>query len=545
MAKGQQTVIITAGDSRYFEFLASCIESINAARPRSSYALAVMDVGCTAQQRGWLEAHVDVCCEPAWHFEFANRSELPGYLRGLLARPFLRDYFPGFETYVWIDADAWVQEWRAIELFCAGARMRRGLAVVPEIDRCSWRQYGGLPEYWQAVAGWYAAQFGPGVGDRLCSYPMLNAGVFGLDAAAPHWNEWRSAIARALQWRCGIMTDQLALNVIVYMQGLLEKTELLPATCNWTCHNGFPMWDEHQRRMVEPYLPRAPIGIVHLTTRDKSPIRPIRTTDNRQIPARVMFPAGPIGQPSAGLAPAQDAASGNLAAQCREAFERGVRFHQSGELVQARAELEQVLRINPRHEYALHLLGVERLQQGNPQEAIGLIDQAIAINAQVAAFHSNRCAALAAMRRHEEAVVACRRALQLEPNSIELRLQLSHVLTQAEHTAEAESLLRALVQQHPEHADAYKALGRILMRDAARFGEAATALRRSLECGPASASTWNELGYIYKNLGRSEESVEAFRAAVDLEPGHAGAFNNLSVALRSLGRLSEAAEASR
>jgi hypothetical protein len=100
--------------------------------------------------------------EPEWGFDFPGREQKPGFLRGLLARPFLREYFPEFEIYVWIDADAWLQDWYAVELFCEGACRRRGMAIVPEIDRGSQRQFGGLPVYWTPLAA---------LGGKYCTRP--------------------------------------------------------------------------------------------------------------------------------------------------------------------------------------------------------------------------------------------------------------------------------------------------------------------------------------------------------------------------------------
>ena len=45
--------------------------------------------------------------------------------------------------------------------------------------------------------------------------PMINAGVFALDAKAPHWAGWADLMSEALQ-RSTDMTDQVALNVLVY-----------------------------------------------------------------------------------------------------------------------------------------------------------------------------------------------------------------------------------------------------------------------------------------------------------------------------------------
>ena len=82
------------------------------------------------------------------------------------------------------------------------------------------------------------------------------------------------------------MTDQIALNVIVYTNNLFYRTELLPAWCNWTCHHGLPAWDPIQNSLVEPYLPHHPIGIVHLIhLKAKCDPARLATTDGKTIEA--------------------------------------------------------------------------------------------------------------------------------------------------------------------------------------------------------------------------------------------------------------------
>ena len=287
----RSTIVITSADQAYFSFAQGCLRSIRDNPLADTIALAFFDIGCTRQQRSWIDRHVDSVIEPNWHFGLESSKGLPGYLRGVLARPFLREYFAGFETYVWLDADAWLQDWQAFGCLIQGAASRKGIAIVPEIDRGSLRQYGGLPEYWKLAYRWYAGFFGEETAGRLCSYPMLNAGVFGLHCDAPHWQAWEQALTFALRSsKCTMMTDQLALNYVVYQQGLFADTELLPAWCNWTCHNGLPTWDEQRQLLVEPYVPHTPIGICHLTTRNKNPLQQLRTIDGQPIQVRITYP---------------------------------------------------------------------------------------------------------------------------------------------------------------------------------------------------------------------------------------------------------------
>jgi len=293
-----QCIIVTAADSAFFELAQGCIQSIRAQANGTQVTLAFLDLGCTNEQIAALRSQVDHIRRPDWEYSFPGRERVPSYLRGLLARPFLRRYFPGNDVYLWIDADAWVQDWRAVELLQNGACRGPGLAIIPEVDRGSMTQYGGLPRYWDQAYIWYEQGHGREIASKLHSFPMLNAGVFALHRDAPHWRIWEHELSNALNRSCSSITDQVALNVSVYARGLLDHTELLPAWCNWTCHYGLPKWDESRELFVEPYLPHTPIGILHLTVQ-KLEEAVVTTTSGSRISARLRYPAGPILSPAA------------------------------------------------------------------------------------------------------------------------------------------------------------------------------------------------------------------------------------------------------
>ncbi|WP_287129187.1 hypothetical protein [Candidatus Cyanaurora vandensis] len=257
-------MIVTGADAPFFGLVQGTIRSIRDKPQGRGVALGFLDLGCTPDQLAWLADWVDVIVQPEWRFPFPQQDQIPSYLKGSYARPHLPEYFPGYQTYLWIDADAWVQDWSAVALLAQGAKLR-GLAIVPQIDRGSTLQYGGMFYEWQITYDWYQADFGEQVAQQLWSYPMLNTGAIALHRDAPHWQVWADCLQMGLQRNASHLSEQLALNWAVYKHGLFKQTEMLPAWCNWTCHWGFPRWDPDRACLVEPYLPHTPIGIVHLT----------------------------------------------------------------------------------------------------------------------------------------------------------------------------------------------------------------------------------------------------------------------------------------
>ncbi|WP_199321251.1 TylF/MycF/NovP-related O-methyltransferase [Microcoleus sp. FACHB-831] len=282
----QSFIIITAADAKYFELVQGTILSIRQKPQGQNAIIGFFDLGCTPEQLQWLQGKVDSIKQADWDFNFPARNETPEYVKGLLVRPFLRQYFPNFDIYFWIDADAWVQNWTAVDLFIQGAS-HRGLAIVPEIDRGSLQQYGRLPQSWEWNYNVYKANFGEEIAEKVCNYPTLNAGVFALHKDAPHWQAWAQWLDRGLQAAGFVYTDQLALNLAVYCE-LFNKTEMLPAWCNWTCHYGLPAWNKKEGCLVEPYLPHTSIGILHLTVEKYDRVK-LRSTDKDEVEVNVRY----------------------------------------------------------------------------------------------------------------------------------------------------------------------------------------------------------------------------------------------------------------
>jgi len=287
-------IILTAADAEYFDLVRGTICSIRSHPEGKRAVMGFFDLGCTPEQLHWLGRQVDHIRHPDWEINFPIRDQVPQFLKGIWGKPFLPRYFSGYDTYVWVDADAWVQDWRAVELLLKGADLR-GMAIMPEVDRGSQIQYGGLFRYWNQAFAWYETAYGENVAQALWSHPMLNTGVFAIKADAPHWDQWIKCLEKAAQHLTNpadatVITEQLALNLAVYGKGLFEQTEMLPGWCNWTCHWGLPLWDKARNCLVEPYLPHTPIGILHLTVNKHDQVE-LLTIDREPIQMSLRYPS--------------------------------------------------------------------------------------------------------------------------------------------------------------------------------------------------------------------------------------------------------------
>jgi hypothetical protein len=253
-------LIASGSDSSYFPLLRDTVLSILA--HRRNVAIGILDFGLASDQRAWLADRVTHLVQPGWDLDFPDRERTPDTRKAQLSRPFLRRHFPGYATYLWIDADAWLQDWRAIELYVVAAGHDK-LAITAEIDR-SYKRHYKRPKAFGWTLSWkcYREAFGWRVADRLGRNPILNCGVFALRHDAPHWDAWARVIAQIAQRTRFFYIEQTALNYVIFGEGL--PVNLLPAYCNWMPGDATPAFDTAHGRFVEPYAPHEVIGIMHL-----------------------------------------------------------------------------------------------------------------------------------------------------------------------------------------------------------------------------------------------------------------------------------------
>jgi lipopolysaccharide biosynthesis glycosyltransferase len=263
-----KTIVITAADETFSPHLRRLIRSLLQWETPVFDAIGVLDVGLSNATIHRIQDHVDYFADPGWDLSCdpALCKSKP-YLRAKTARPFLPKYFPGFDIYVWLDADIWVQERHALQSFITAAQ-QGALGIVPQEDP----SYVHSPASVEWRSRRLAAYFHDEATTLLASHPYYNGGAFSLRADAPHWNSWAQHFAAGLKTFPTMVSDQTALNFAVWKDRL--PVHPLPASCNWCCHLARPIKDPASGKYCEPRPPHSPIGLVHMTASTKTIGRP-------------------------------------------------------------------------------------------------------------------------------------------------------------------------------------------------------------------------------------------------------------------------------
>jgi lipopolysaccharide biosynthesis glycosyltransferase len=265
-----KTIIVTASDEKYSPLLFSFLNSILRFNNVSD-AIGLLDLGLSDKTLNKVKGHVTTIIKPNWDVPVDDAIKLNRpHERAKLSRPFLVDYFPGYDLYLWLDADTWLQDGRIISWFYKAASTG-ALAIVPSEDRCF--QYTRKSLEWRKrhlfnYFGNEALEFYDLAINHYSRYSYYNSGAFCIRADAPHWNSWKKYFNHASENLIKGISDQAVLNYAIWKDNL--DVYHLPAICNWPCHFSIPVWSERLKKFCEPLIPHAPIGLMHLTGDSKN-----------------------------------------------------------------------------------------------------------------------------------------------------------------------------------------------------------------------------------------------------------------------------------
>jgi len=226
-------------------------------------------------------------------------------------------------------------------------------------------------------------------------------------------------------------------------------------------------------------------------------------------------------------------------ARVQAGFQQGLALHQQGRLAQAGESYRQVLKLQPEHHDALHMLGVVAYQTGNPLQAVELIGRAIALNPNNANAHSNHGLALQELMRPAEALESYDHALELKPDYAEAYSNRGNALKDLKRLDEALDRYDRALELKPDYAEACNNRG-FALQELKQFDEALDSYERAIELRPDYAEAYCNRGNVLQELERLDEALDSYDRAVALDPGNAEAHYNRGLALQALKRLEEA-----
>lgn len=183
-----------------------------------------------------------------------------------------------------------------------------------------------------------------------------------------------------------------------------------------------------------------------------------------------------------------------------EVLQLADRRRTEGALANAEGLCREVLKAQPTHAAALHLLGIVLHQKGDLDGAIDAMRGAVAADVGVALYHSNLGEMWRQAKRLDEAISEAGCALALEPRNVSVLNNLG-----------------------------------IARYDRDEYELAAECYQRAIEVAPTLPLSYNNLGNALLALGRAAEALPLYRRALALDPDYVEAHSNLAMALLTAG----------
>ena len=259
--------IVSLSDKNYFEMTVELINSIKRFEESKDISICILDAGLSDEQKLIIQKKATLK-KAIWDIEIPFYKKKHEWLKSQISRAFLPNYFPEFDRYLWIDADAWVNSWDCIDNYfnaCANNKLGITQSIGP-----GYKVLANVKWLFKKLAiinsQNYKHAVNSGVKEnearKLAFAPHLNIGVFSLKKNSSIWSIWQKNLKKVLLKGRIFGSEGLAINLSVYIDNI--ETEFLPLSHNWIVKNLLPIYDTKENMFKEPYIPNNKIGIIHL-----------------------------------------------------------------------------------------------------------------------------------------------------------------------------------------------------------------------------------------------------------------------------------------
>ena len=263
--------IVSGGDTKYFQLLKELAHSMRDKPEGKDINIVFLDGGLSKEDINYFK-NLDInVINPGWCNSLAERrARGRDFLKINIAKLYLDQLIPNTEIIIWVDADAWIQNFDFINLYDLVARKKK-LAVVSQASRLQphhiqYRKwiFHQLVEL-RNILYKNARRSGlkPSEIKSLQARPTLNAGSYALHIDAPHWKQFRFWQNEILKKGRLFTSDQLAMGLTIYHDNF--SYEALPDICNYM---GPWRYSNEDNIFVDYYAPYNPVSVMHLAGQD-------------------------------------------------------------------------------------------------------------------------------------------------------------------------------------------------------------------------------------------------------------------------------------
>ena len=194
-------------------------------------------------------------------------------------------------------------------------------------------------------------------------------------------------------------------------------------------------------------------------------------------------------------------------------FQQALTLHQHGQLDEARALYESVLKKQPKHFDALHMLGVLAYQTGKLDRAASLLAKAIGLEPDDSRARNNYGNVLQDLRRRDEALVQYNQAIALDPNYPEAHNNRGDLLQKSGRIDAALASYDKAITLSPRYVGAHFNRGNVL-KSIGHWEQAIASYDMALAIAPDYADAHHNRGHVLAECKQFDRAVQSYDLAL-------------------------------
>jgi uncharacterized protein (TIGR02466 family) len=182
---------------------------------------------------------------------------------------------------------------------------------------------------------------------------------------------------------------------------------------------------------------------------------------------------------------------------------------------------------------------IQAINSGQFANAEKLARDLIAQHPNTFILHHVLSLALDGQQKFNEAAIAYKNALKIQPKMPDLWFNLGIVFSKLNQPAEAADAYLQAIKVNPNFFEAHGNLG-IILQQQGKLDDAIKSYRKGLTLNPADARGYFNLGTALRDKGQLADAVNAYQQTLKLFPNYTDAHNNLGETLRDMGDMDAA-----
>jgi tetratricopeptide (TPR) repeat protein len=223
-------------------------------------------------------------------------------------------------------------------------------------------------------------------------------------------------------------------------------------------------------------------------------------------------------------------------------YEQAVPYLRRRDFDQAIPLLEKAVAAQPNLAQAHSDLGFAYNEKRLFDQAIPHLKKAVELDPKRRIAHNNLGVAYNAKGLYDQAIACFKRALELDGDQAATHYNLGFAYTRKGLHDEAIPCYKRALELDPKRADTHNDLG-FSYNAKGLYDDAIPCFQRALAVDPKHASALNNLGFAYNAKGLHDQGIPWLKKAVELYPKNAIALTNLGKALEEVGDLEQASDA--